>query len=77
VLRDNPDKVPGDVKAEVEAALADLNQKVGQAMYARTQSSAAGADAGTSGARQGADEQEEEVVDAEIVDQDKPRGDTR
>jgi molecular chaperone DnaK len=98
VLRDNPDKVPGDVKAEVEAALADLKeklegddvtairqatektamsaQKVGQAMYARTQSSAAGADAGTSGARQGADEQEEEVVDAEIVDEDKPRGDT-
>ncbi|GAA2097258.1 molecular chaperone DnaK [Actinomadura alba] len=96
VLRDNPGKVPGDVQSEVEAALADLKeklkgedvtairqatekaavaaQKVGQAMYAQAQSSGAGADAGAAGAQQGADE--EEVVDAEIVDEDKPRGGT-
>ncbi|MBC6456639.1 molecular chaperone DnaK [Actinomadura sp. HBU206391] len=96
VLRDNPDKVPGDVRAEVEAALADLKeelkgedvtairhatdkaaaaaQKVGQAMYAQAQGGAAGADAGTAGTRRGADE--DEVVDAEIVDEDERQGDT-
>ncbi|TMR93173.1 molecular chaperone DnaK [Nonomuraea basaltis] len=96
LLRDNPDKVPSDVKSEVEAALADLKdklkgedvdaikqaaekasataQKIGQAIYAQTQGTApsgstgTGADAGT-GDQQRAGE--EEVVDAEIVDEDK------
>ncbi|WP_426404890.1 molecular chaperone DnaK [Streptomyces sp. R-07] len=87
-LKDNEDKVPGDVKAEVEAALVELkdklkgedtaeirtatekvaavSQKLGQAMYADAQGAqAAGGDAGQAKA-------EDDVVDAEIVDEDKP-----
>ncbi|RVX41989.1 molecular chaperone DnaK [Nonomuraea polychroma] len=92
VLRDNPEKVPTDVRAEVEAALAELKeklkgedvgairqageklsaaaQKVGQAIYAQAQGPAAGAGPGAD-ARQGGGEQEQDVVDAEIVDEDK------
>ncbi|WP_214409293.1 molecular chaperone DnaK [Sphaerisporangium fuscum] len=87
LLRDNPDKVPGDVRSEVEAAIGELKeklkgedvgaireateraaavaQKIGQAMYAQT-------GAGASGTQQGAGDQEE-VVDAEIVDEDRHR----
>ncbi|MCC3652974.1 molecular chaperone DnaK [Streptomyces sp. S07_1.15] len=90
-LKDNEDKVPGDVKTEVEAALADLkeklkgedtaaireatekvaavSQKLGQAMYANAQAEggAAGADAGAAGG----ETKDDDVVDAEIVDDDK------
>ncbi|MEQ4723684.1 molecular chaperone DnaK [Nonomuraea sp. B19D2] len=94
LLRDNPDKVPADVKSEVEAALADLKeklkgedtgaikqatekasataQKIGQAIYAQAQSTAPGGSAGAGAGT--ADQQragEEEVVDAEIVDEDR------
>ncbi|HZG06537.1 MAG TPA: Hsp70 family protein, partial [Streptomyces sp.] len=105
-LKDNEDKVPGDVKSEVEAAVADLkeklkggaagdntaaireasekvastSQKLGQALYADAQGrqaagapggGGAGATSGTSGTSgTGA---EEEVVDAEIVDEDKDK----
>lgn len=102
-LQDNEDKVPGDVKSEVEAAVGDLkealkgedtaaireatekaaatSQKLGQALYADAQASGAGAAApGGEGAQQaqsdapgaaaGADD---DVVDAEIVDDDKPK----
>ncbi|WP_030398344.1 molecular chaperone DnaK [Kitasatospora purpeofusca] len=90
-LTDNQDKVPADVKSEVDAALADLkdklkgedtaairaasdhvaqaSQKLGQAIYAQT---APGAPSGASGP-QGS---EEEVVDAEIVDEDEHKGGT-
>jgi molecular chaperone DnaK len=90
LLRDNPDKVPGDVKSEVEAAIADLKekltgedvtairqatekttaaaQKVGQAIYAQAQGATAGTGEAGAGAQPGADEQE--VVDAEILDED-------
>ncbi|MFI9345604.1 molecular chaperone DnaK [Streptomyces sp. NPDC052773] len=105
LLADNADKIPGDVRGEVEGALAELKealkakpedgeqtatlrqaaekvtaaaQKVGTAMYAQAQQAqqaqggqggqggqgAAGAEAGTAG-------QDEDVVDAEIVDDDK------
>ncbi|MFW6691843.1 molecular chaperone DnaK [Streptomyces sp. MAR4 CNX-425] len=106
-LQDNEDKVPGDVKSEVESAVGDLkealkgddtaaireatekaaatSQKLGQALYADAQ--AAGGPAGAEGAQQaqgdapgaagdssgpagGADD---DVVDAEIVDDDKPK----
>ena len=91
-LKENEDKVPGDVKAEVETALADLkdklkgedtaeirtatekvaavSQKLGQAMYANAQAEGAaqGADA-QSGART-----DDDVVDAEIVDEDTKGG---
>jgi molecular chaperone DnaK len=98
LLRDNPEKVPADVRSEVEAAIAELKdklkgedigairqageklsaaaQKIGQATYAQAQGPAAGA--GTEpGAGTGADARqaggEEDVVDAEIVDEDKRR----
>jgi molecular chaperone DnaK len=98
-LRENKDKVPGDVKGEVEAAVADLkeklkgddtaeirtatekvaavSQKLGQAMYAHTQADATGAGgAGGGTAHSGGAKSEEDVVDAEIVDEDKRQGGT-
>jgi molecular chaperone DnaK len=97
-LKDNADKVPDDVKSEVEATITDLkkaldgddieairtasekvaeaSQKIGAAMYAQSQQAAAGesgqttgpsTQAGTSGDSASADE---DVVDAEIVDED-------
>ncbi|MCT9933021.1 molecular chaperone DnaK [Planotetraspora sp. A-T 1434] len=96
LLRDNPEKVPADVKSEVEAAVADLKdklkgedvtairqatekataaaQKVGQAMYAQAQGAAAGEARADEGAQQRTGEQD--VVDAEIVDEDKRQGGT-
>ncbi|RFU82751.1 molecular chaperone DnaK [Streptomyces triticagri] len=101
-LKDNEDKVPGEVKTEVEDAVKELKeklagedsaeirtatekvqavaQKLGQAMYADAQAAqgAAGADAGagdagTPGAEQAAEQ--DDVVDAEIIDDDKPNKD--
>ncbi|WP_432252771.1 molecular chaperone DnaK [Streptomyces sp. HNM1019] len=94
-LKDNEDKVPGEVKTEVEEALTELkaklegedtaeirtatekvaavSQKLGQAMYANTQADgagAAGAAAGDAGA-EGQAKADDDVVDAEIVDDDK------
>ncbi|MDN0200473.1 molecular chaperone DnaK [Streptomyces sp. S.PNR 29] len=92
LLRDNPDKVPGEVKSEVEGALADLKeqlkgqdttairqatervaqaaQKIGTAMYeqARTEEPPRTPGESAESAGSGADE---DVVDAEIVDDDK------
>ncbi|MDX3238967.1 molecular chaperone DnaK [Streptomyces sp. ME03-5709C] len=92
-LKDNEDKVPGDVKTEVEAAVADLkeklkgedsaaireatekvaatSQKLGQALYANAQ--AEGGATGAAGAAGGAPA-DDDVVDAEIVDEDKKDG---
>ncbi|OEJ93474.1 molecular chaperone DnaK [Streptomyces thermolilacinus] len=90
-LTDNADKVPGEIKSEVEEAVNDLkeklkgedtarirtatekvaavSQKLGQAMYA--QSGAAGASAeGPGGGPGNGARDEDEVVDAEIVDDD-------
>ncbi|MGP4002483.1 molecular chaperone DnaK [Streptomyces sp. 8N706] len=95
-LKDNEEKVPGDVKTEVETAVDDLkeklkgedtaeirtatekvaavSQKLGQAMYANAQADGAGADgAGPEGDGQ-AKAQDDDVVDAEIVDEEKPKG---
>jgi molecular chaperone DnaK len=92
-LAENADKVPADVKSEVEASIAELkkslegtdteairvasekaaqvSQKMGTAIYAQSQQ-AAGA-AGGAGAGESADTgSDDEVVDAEIVDEDKP-----
>ncbi|MEU3146580.1 MULTISPECIES: molecular chaperone DnaK [unclassified Streptomyces] len=95
-LADNEEKVPGEVKTEVESAVAELkeklkgedtaeirtatekvaavSQKLGQAMYADAQASqaaggAAGADAGAAGAKA-----DDDVVDAEIVDDERKDG---
>jgi molecular chaperone DnaK len=90
-LSENSDKVPDDIKSEVESAIADLkkalegndteaiktasehaaqvSQKMGTAIYAQAQA-AGGGQAGES-AEAGPDE-DDDVVEAEIVDDDKP-----
>ncbi len=92
-LAENADKVPGDVKSEVESAIADLkralegtdteairtasehaaqvSQKMGTAIYAQSQqaASAAGAEGAAGPEDASADD---DVVEAEIVDEDKP-----
>ncbi|MGW7006902.1 molecular chaperone DnaK [Streptomyces sp. NPDC054933] len=91
-LKDNEEKVPGEVKTEVEAAIAELkeklkdedvaeirtatekvaavSQKLGQAMYADAQGAgAAGAGAGEN-VNMSKDEVHDDVVDAEIVDEE-------
>ncbi|AUY47974.1 molecular chaperone DnaK [Streptomyces sp. CB01881] len=97
ILADNPDKVPGDVKAEVEAALGDLKeklkgedaaavrlsmeraavvaQKIGTAIYSQASAGAGARPApGPSDTATAAPDGAEEVVDAEIVDEERPRG---
>ncbi|MGW7098275.1 molecular chaperone DnaK [Streptomyces sp. NPDC054838] len=91
-VKDNEDKVPGDVKTEVEAAVAELkeklkgedtteirtatekvaavSQKLGQAIYADAQAAQAAGGAGDAGQAKADDD----VVDAEIVDDEKPKG---
>ncbi|GAB2688467.1 molecular chaperone DnaK [Kitasatospora kifunensis] len=90
-IADNTDKLPGDVKTEVETAISELKealkgediaaireatekvsttaQKLGQALYA----DAAGAAGAAGGADAGA-KPEDDVVDAEIIDDEKPKG---
>ncbi|MFE2145389.1 molecular chaperone DnaK [Streptomyces sp. NPDC059456] len=90
-VKDNEDKVPAEVKTEVEAAVTELkdklkgedtaeirtateklaavSQKLGQAIYADAQ---AGQAAGAPGAEQA--KADDDVVDAEIVDDEKPKG---
>jgi molecular chaperone DnaK len=85
-LADNGDKVPDDVKSEVQTALDDVkkaqeaddvdaikrtaetlatvSQKMGQAMYANTQATGA-----TPGASESTESSDDDVVDAEIVDE--------
>ncbi len=92
-LAENAEKIPDDIKSEVESAVADLkkalegtdieaikeatekaaqvSQKMGTAIYAQSQASAAGdSAAGSEGGGQASDD---EVVEAEIVDEEKPR----
>ncbi|MCX5211862.1 molecular chaperone DnaK [Kitasatospora sp. NBC_00240] len=92
-IADNTDKLPADVKTEVEAAIAELKealkgediaaireatekvsttaQKLGTALYANADAS--GAAAAGDGASAGA-AADDDVVDAEIVDDEKPKG---
>ncbi|XRQ09786.1 molecular chaperone DnaK [Actinomadura welshii] len=98
-LRENDEKVPEELKTEVNDAvaevkkalegtdvdaikgsaekLAQVSQKMGAAMYAQNPEGAqpGGEDAGPTADAQGGDQQDDEVVDAEIVDEDKPKGD--
>jgi molecular chaperone DnaK len=96
-LSENSDKVPADVKSEVESAIGDLkkaiesndtdrireasekaaqaSQKMGSAIYAQAQQAQGGSQAGAGGA-EGTGQAEgpsggEDVVDAEIVDEDQ------
>jgi molecular chaperone DnaK len=92
-VAENADKIPADVKAEVESAIADLkralegtdveaikeatenaaqvSQKMGTAIYAQSQASApaGGASDGGSASEGPADD---DVVEAEIVDDERP-----
>ncbi|WEV26309.1 molecular chaperone DnaK [Streptomyces sp. 71268] len=93
-LKDNEEKVPGDVKSEVEAAVTDLkeklkgednaaireatekvatvSQKLGQAMYADGQAAAGAPGAeGAADAAGAGQAKDDDVVDAEIVDDEK------
>ncbi|MEV8565967.1 molecular chaperone DnaK [Streptomyces sp. NPDC051322] len=96
-LKDNEDKVPAEVKTEVEEAVTELkeklkgedtaeirtatekvaavSQKLGQAMYANAEGAAAagGAPGADGGEAQSADAGDD-VVDAEIVDDEKDSG---
>ncbi|GDY75280.1 hypothetical protein SAV31267_047650 [Streptomyces avermitilis] len=100
-LKDNEDKVPGEVKTEVEASIEELkaalkgesaegdntaeirtatekvaavSQKLGQAMYADAQAAqAAGGAEGAAGGEH-AKAADDDVVDAEIVDEDRKDG---
>jgi molecular chaperone DnaK len=89
-LAENADKVPDDIKAEVEAAIADLkkaiegndtetireasekasqvSQKMGTAIYAASQ--AASQQAGEAAGEGAETSQDDEVVEAEIVDEE-------
>ena len=90
-LAENSDKVPDDVKSEVEAAIADLkkalegtdtdaireasekaaqvSQKMGTAIYAQSQASAQPGEAADTAGETPSDD---DVVEAEIVNEDKP-----
>jgi molecular chaperone DnaK len=99
-LKDNADKVPDDVKSEVEVTITDLkkaldgddieairsasekvaeaSQKIGAAIYAQSQQAAgeSGQTAGAStqtGASGDSASADEDVVDAEIVDEDEKK----
>ncbi|MEU4499606.1 molecular chaperone DnaK, partial [Streptomyces sp. NPDC023998] len=75
------EKLKGEDTAEIRTAtekLAAVSQKLGQAMYANAQAQSPGSatgDTGQSGSGTAPDG-EEEVVDAEIVDEDKQEGST-
>jgi molecular chaperone DnaK len=92
-VAENADKIPADVKDEVESAIADLkralegtdieaikeatekaaqvSQKMGTAIYAQSQASASAGGASDAGSASEAPA-DDDVVEAEIVDEDKP-----
>jgi molecular chaperone DnaK len=99
-LGENDEKIPADIKSEVQAAISDLkqaiesndveriksasenaaqvSQKMGTAIYQQNQASAAAEGQADAGASAGADDaqapHEDEVVDAEIVDEGTSEG---
>ncbi|MEU6019669.1 molecular chaperone DnaK [Streptomyces sp. NPDC047515] len=97
LLRDNADKIPADVRAETESALAVVKeklkgedtaeiraatekaaaaaQKIGTALYAQAQGGgAAGDGTAAGGTPDGTGTGDEDVVDAEIVDDERKGG---
>ncbi|MGI5166366.1 molecular chaperone DnaK [Spirillospora sp. CA-253888] len=96
-LRENDEKVPAELKTEINEAvaevkknlegtdveairtsaekLAQVSQKMGAAMYAQNPEAGATADGAAGGNPGDAQaQQDDEVVDAEIVDDEKPKG---
>ena len=96
-IAENAEKVPADIKSEVESALGDVkkalegtdldaikeatekaaqvSQKMGTAMYAQAQaqaSASAGSAEGDAAGDAGEGPADDDVVEAEIVDEDKP-----
>lgn len=91
LIRDNPDRIPADLRSETESAIAELKeklksedtaeirrafdkaaaaaQKIGSAMYEKARAEGAGT-ASEQGAASGGATGDDEVVDAEIVDDD-------
>jgi molecular chaperone DnaK len=104
-LSENEDKIPGDVKTEVNDGVSELkkalegedadavkaaseklaqsSQKMGAAMYANAQAAGSGGPDGSADGSTGATAQDDDVVDAEIVDDEpkasdsKPEGDAK
>jgi molecular chaperone DnaK len=92
-LAENAEKVPDDIKSEVEASVAELkkalegtdteairvasehaaqvSQKMGTAIYAQSQQQAPGAQAGEPASEQAGPAADDDVVEAEIVDDEK------
>src|SRR5450432_1444689 len=90
-LGENAEKVPDDIKSEVESSIAELkktldgtdteaikvatenaaqvSQKMGTAIYAQSQQAAAEAQAGEPGSDQAESAADDDVVEAEIVDE--------
>lgn len=97
LIKENDDKLPADVKSEVQgdvdalktalagdddeavkSAFEKLNQsqgKLGEAIYASNQASQSAPDAGpeASGDGQGSSNPDEDVVDAEVIDEDETK----
>ncbi|MEY9838417.1 molecular chaperone DnaK [Streptacidiphilus sp. EB103A] len=95
-VKDNEDKVPGEVKDEVAAAVTELkealkgedsavireateklsatSQKLGQALYAQAGEGAAAAGGPTDAPHDASAAADDDVVDAEIVDEEKREG---
>jgi molecular chaperone DnaK len=91
-VAENAEKIPEDIKAEVESAIADLkralegddidaikeatekaaqvSQKMGTAIYAQSQASASAGDTSADSSSDGP--ADDDVVEAEIVDEEKP-----
>src|SRR5437762_2913946 len=92
-IAENADKIPDDIKSEVESAIADLkkalegtdideikeatekaaqvSQKMGTAIYAQSQASASAGGASDAGSAS-EEPADDDVVEAEIVDDEKP-----
>jgi molecular chaperone DnaK len=93
-VAENADKIPDDIKSEVNEAVADLkkalegtdidaikeatekaaqvSQKMGTAIYAQSQAANAAAGESAPGEADGEQQQDDEVVEAEIVDEGRP-----
>lgn len=95
LIKDNADKLPDDVKSEVQAdvdalkaalagddeaavktafdTLTESQQKLGQAIYSASQEAPADGEAAEEPAAEGTDE---DIVDAEVVDDEEPSADS-